>query len=130
MKKIITYIVEVGKEFDDEVSCLEYERETKMKNIDGTFQLFDENFNLLPKTCQSSYEDCLYILTESMEDLSTVGSVMEEIGLPSLPTFECCCGLFYYDRETDEWVHVEEQYHKWADMLAKAKSYKKEKVDA
>lgn len=103
--KIVTreedfFVAKDGKEFDDEVECLDYENELNIKSIEA----YDENFN------RTNFDSAVYVVIHSYEEMIFINEVCDYNGWTSNGL--CEVGLFRYihSYRFDKWEKVKVPY--------------------
>ena len=94
------YIAKDGKEFDDEIECLDYENELNIKSIEA----YDEDFN------RTDFEDATYVVIHSEAELNFIDKVCDYNGWTSDGLMET--GLYRYNSSwrDDRWEKVKIPY--------------------
>ena len=108
------YIADDGTKFDDENSCLQYERKTALDKIKNSIFLFDDNGNELPLD-DKGFEQCYFVVSKSDKASRIAWELLQdEYGAPFN---ECRAGIWYYDY--DEWHSVDGEFLSLQRIIAK-----------
>lgn len=120
-KTYTVYVACDGKEFANEDDCLNYERQTHGKEVEGQIFFYDSNFSKLPLT---ALEEVVYahILTEKAglwfknqnESLGYENPWEQKEDFP-------LTGIFFWEQDSWEWRELESEYEKLKIMLEKIK---------
>lgn len=125
MTEITKYIADDGTEFEDEDECLDYERTTSMKKIQGVKFFFENGKEV---TDYSSLEDLLdrsyFIKITNEDDFNKFEELLyDELGCSywadGWNSLKGEKGLFYYDEDRDCWVSWEAEYDKLREIRRK-----------
>lgn len=103
MKVETIYVAEDGRKFNDEYDCILYERELKVKTLEETIFLFDQDGHKLPLT-NDSVGEAYCIVSKSKEASLLASELFDEYQNP----FHLGeAGTWYYF-EDDRWISADE----------------------
>ena len=124
MEKVMYFIAEDGKQFEDEYECERYEEELHIKQVFEPFSCYDGNGHLLDTNSKDfDPDEVFYILVKekNYED----GSYMElddfifEGELPAIiNTFNNVdATVIYYNRNSETWENWYEEFYRLSEMM-------------
>lgn len=120
MIKIIKFIADDGKEFDDENECEEYELLLEGKKVTNALHFYDNNHNPIRYNTKFDFGEVMYVEVLT----GTASSFLRR--LCDYQGFMCPCvdeygynltGRFFYDDYKNEWKSLEKEQRN-LDMIA------------
>lgn len=124
MEKVMYFIAEDGKSFEDEWECEQYEEKLHTKEVFEPFSCYDENGHLLDTNSEDFNPDDVYYILVKEDDYEN-GDYMElddfifDGGLPALGnTFkDIDTTVIYYDHHFEAWHNWYEEFDKLTEMM-------------
>ena len=103
MEKKIIYIADDGTKFDNEPSCVAYERSLLVDNLSDHLRLWDEDMNPIDFKKKDALEDAYFIYADTLEAREFVNAecdIYDELGWDTV----------YAGYLNDNWVDLEDLY--------------------
>jgi hypothetical protein len=129
MTEIIKYIANDGTEFDDKYDCKKYEWKQALKNPE--FKLLNDDYEILDPCDSKSYSNAAFIFIPNPSAVKSlwfawnsdiVGEYCPDFidnAWRRYDEFECECGLWAYDWDSEEWYHVGKRLTKMTEIANK-----------
>ena len=104
------YIAFDDKQFDNEYDCIEYELNTKLKDIGDDLLLYDKNGKKIEKIDnQLLAESVDYIVVKSEKAYEYFVEQMDYFGLNYPDYYNSPICSYYYDYDENEWINIEDR---------------------
>lgn len=124
MEKVMYFIAEDGKQFEDEYECEQYEEELHIKQVFEPFSCYDRNGCLLDINSENFDPDDVYYILVKEADYEN-GNYMKlddfafDGELPALGnTFnDVDTTVIYYNRDSETWGNWYEEFYRLSEMM-------------
>ena len=104
------YIAFDDKQFDNEYDCIEYELNTKLKDIGDDLLLYDKNGKKIEKIDNQLLAESIdYIVVKSEKAYEYFVEQMDYFGLNYPDYYNSPICSYYYDYDENEWINIEDR---------------------
>ena len=104
------YIAFDDKQFDNEYDCIEYELNTKLKDIGDDLLLYDKNGKKIEKIGNQLLAESIdYIVVKSEKAYEYFVEQMDYFGLNYPDYYNSPICSYYYDYDENEWINIEDR---------------------
>ena len=104
------YIAFDGKEFNNEYDCIEYELNTKLKDIGDDLLLYDKNGKKIEKIDNQLLAESIdYIVVKSEKAYEYFVEQMDYFGLNYPDYYNSPICSYCYDYDENEWINIEDR---------------------
>ena len=110
MTEKTVYIAFDDKQFDNEYDCIEYELNTKLKDIGDDLLLYDKNGKKIEKIDNQLLAESIdYIVVKSEKAYEYFVEQMDYFGLNYPDYYNSPICSYYYDYDENEWINIEDR---------------------